>query len=181
MVATANRARIEQVLAELGLTLSHPRLAALVAFDEATGLVPTLCPATGQEHLLGPGAAVAWLSLATAAAADGIVLELISGFRSYAYQRDLIRRKREAGRSLDDILQSVAPPGFSEHHTGEAVDIGSPGCDDLTASFADTDAFRWLAANARRLGWTMSYPAGNPFGYIYEPWHWKWHPQKNTP
>jgi len=61
------------------------------------------------------------------------------------------------------------------------VDIGCPGCDDLTASFADTAAFRWLAANAERLGWTMSYPAGNEFGYVYEPWHWKWHPPQLIP
>jgi zinc D-Ala-D-Ala carboxypeptidase len=180
MVASPNRQRIEQVLADLDLTLSHPRLALLVAFDEAAELVPTRCEVTGEEHLLAPGASAAWTGLAQGAAADGVILELVSGFRSYAYQRDLIQRKREAGRTLDDILQSVAPPGFSEHHTGEAADIGSPGCDDLTASFADTAAFAWLAANARRWGWTMSYPAGNEFGYVYEPWHWKWRPSSPT-
>jgi D-alanyl-D-alanine carboxypeptidase len=181
MVAPTNRQRIEQVLAELGMTLSHPRLARLIAFDEATELILTRCEITGEVHLLNPGAAQAWIGLAKAAAADGVILELVSGFRSYAYQRDLIQRKREAGRALDDILQSVAPPGFSEHHTGEAADIGSPGCDDLTASFADSAAFSWLAANARRFGWTMSYPAGNEFGYVYEPWHWKWRLSSPTP
>jgi D-alanyl-D-alanine carboxypeptidase len=181
MVATANLARIEQVLGELGMTLTHPRLARLVAFNEATELVSTRCLASGEEHRLSGPAASAWVSLAQTAADAGVALELVSGFRSYAYQRDLIRKKREAGRTLEDILQSVAPPGFSEHHTGEAADIGSPGCEDLTASFAATDAFRWLAANAGRFGWTMSYPAGNSFGYVYEPWHWKWNPIKTTP
>jgi len=181
MVAITNRIRIERVLAELGMTPAHPRLARLTAFDEATALVPTRCAASGVEHLLSPATSAAWSGLVRAAARDGIGLELISGFRSYAYQRDLIQKQQAAGRPLGDILQSVAPPGFSEHHTGEAVDIGCPGCDDLTASFADTAAFRWLAANAERLGWTMSYPAGNEFGYVYEPWHWKWHPPQLIP
>ncbi len=178
MVATANRARIEQVLGELGMTLAHPRLAGLAAFGEATELAPVRCLVSGEQHLLTDAAAAAWNRLATAAGADGLALELISGFRSYAYQRDLIRRKLEAGRALEEILQSVAPPGFSEHHTGEAADIGSPDCVDLTASFADTAAFQWLAAKARGFGWTMSYPPGNESGYVYEPWHWKWHPPK---
>jgi D-alanyl-D-alanine carboxypeptidase len=181
MVATTNRARIEQILAELGMAPGHPRLARLTAFDEATSLVPTRCRVTGEEHLLAPGAAAGWTALANAAAQAGVALELVSGFRSYAYQRDLIRRKLEAGRALDEVLQSVAPPGYSEHHTGEAADIGSPGCDDLTAAFADSAAFRWLAEEARRFGWTMSYPPGNDFGYVYEPWHWKWNPSPRTP
>jgi D-alanyl-D-alanine carboxypeptidase len=181
MVATPNRARIEEILAELGMTPAHPRLARLTAFDEATGLVAARCRVTGEVHQLTPAAAAQWQVLADEADAAGIRLELISGFRSYAYQRDLIRRKQEAGRTLEDILQSIAPPGFSEHHTGEAADIGCPGCDDLSASFAGSAAFRWLEANAGRMGWTMSYQAGNEFGYVYEPWHWKWNPSPRTP
>ncbi len=181
MAAPANLARISRMLAELGMTPSHPRLVRLVAFDEATELVPVRRPFSDRGHLLTEAAAAAWARLAGAAAADGAALELISGFRSYGYQLDLIRRQREAGRVLDEILQSVAPPGFSEHHTGEAADLGVPGCSDLTASFADTAAFRWLEANARRFGWTMSYPPGNESGYVYEPWHWKWNPQNVTP
>jgi D-alanyl-D-alanine carboxypeptidase len=181
MVATSNRARIERILTELGMAPDHPRLARLTAFDEATALVPTRCTVSGDEHLLAPAASAAWLALVDAAVRDGVVLELVSGFRSYDYQRDLIRRKLEAGRALDEVLQSVAPPGYSEHHTGEAADIGSPGCDDLTAAFADCGAFRWLADRAGRFGWTMSYPPGNDFGYVYEPWHWKWHPSPRTP
>jgi D-alanyl-D-alanine carboxypeptidase len=180
-VTGANRVRIEGILTELGMTPAHPRLATLVAFDEATDLVPTLCHVTGEELLLAPAASSAWTGLVQAGAADGIILEFSSGFRSYNYQRDLIRKKQEAGRSLEDILRSVAPPGFSEHHTGEAVDVGSPGCDDLTASFAACAAFPWLTENARKFGWTLSYPEGNNFGYVYEPWHWKWNPEKITP
>jgi D-alanyl-D-alanine carboxypeptidase len=181
MAATTHWIRIERALAELGMTPDHPRLARLAAFDEAADLVATRCTVSGEEHRLAPGAAAAWTALAKAAATAGIGLALVSSFRSYAYQRDLIRKKQEAGRALDDILQSVAPPGYSEHHTGEAADIGSPGCDDLTASFAETPAFAWLAANAGRFGWTMSYPAGNDYGYVYEPWHWKWNPPRTTP
>lgn len=177
----ANRERIGRILAELGLPPAHPRLARLVAFNEAPGLAPLRCRFSGEEHRLTPDAAAAWTRLADAAAAAGVSLGLVSGFRSYDYQHSLVRRKLEAGLTLEEILQSVAPPGYSEHHTGEAADVGSTGCADLTASFAECPAFAWLAAHAERFGWTMSYPAGNRFGYVYEPWHWKWHPDPNPP
>jgi len=43
--------------------------------------------------------------------------------------------------------------------------------------FGETDAFAWLKANAARFGFVMSFPLNNPWGFIYEPWHWCWHPQ----
>jgi D-alanyl-D-alanine carboxypeptidase len=68
-----------------------------------------------------------------------------------------------------------APPGFSEHSTGYAVDLGdasAPGT-DLSPSFQSTRAFAWLQANANRYHFTLSFPEGNRQGVNYEPWHWR--------
>ncbi len=121
-----------------------------------------------------PAAAAAWHRLEAAAALDGITLLPVSGFRSVARQTEIIRRKRAAGRPLEDILRLIAAPGFSEHHSGRAIDIGCPGHTDLEENFAETPAFRWLERHAPAAGFRLSYPRGNPWGIGYEPWHWYW-------
>jgi D-alanyl-D-alanine carboxypeptidase len=76
------------------------------------------------------------------------------------------------GRPLDDILTHIAIPGFSEHHSGRAVDIHEDGHTVLEEEFEKTQAFAWLRENAARFGFRLSYPRGNDQGIIYEPWHW---------
>ena len=124
---------------------------------------------------LTPPAAEAWTRLRAAAAGAGIQLVPISGFRSVARQVEIIREKRAAGHGIDDILRYVAAPGFSEHHTGEALDIGSDEHIELDEAFEQTAAFRWLERHARDFGFQLSYPRGNVHGIGYEPWHWRWH------
>src|SRR5690606_41627176 len=77
-------------------------------------------------------------------------------------------------RSSDLILEVNAAPGWSEHHSGRAVDISAPGEPPAEESFEATPAFAWLRANAAGLGFTMSYPRDNPHGIVYEPWHWRY-------
>jgi D-alanyl-D-alanine carboxypeptidase len=107
-----------------------------------------------------------------AAERDGIALIPVSGFRSVARQTLIIRRKLAAGQRIDAILKLVAAPGYSEHHTGRALDIGTPGQPLLEESFAGTPAFKWLRRHASRFHFTLSYPRRNPHGIAYEPWHW---------
>ena len=83
--------------------------------------------------------------------------------------------KVAAGMPMDEILRVSAAPGYSEHHTGCAIDITTPGSEPLEEEFEHTDAFRWLVRSAERFGFAMSYPRDNAFGIIYEPWHWQWH------
>lgn len=123
--------------------------------------------------LLAP-AARAWRRLRETASGDGVVLQAISGYRSHAYQLGIVERKRARGLSLDAILAVNAAPGFSEHHSGRALDIGAPGEPPAEESFEHTEAFVWLQANAGRFGFRMSYPRHNPHGIVYEPWHWCW-------
>ena len=84
----------------------------------------------------------------------------------------LFRQKLAAGREIEAILRVNAAPGFSEHHTGRAVDIATPGTRPLTAEFENSKAFAWLTANAATFGFTMPYGRGNVFGFEFEPWHW---------
>jgi D-alanyl-D-alanine carboxypeptidase len=121
---------------------------------------------------LTPEAADRWRRMGAAAVNDGIRLLIVSGFRSFEYQAQLIRKKLAAGQTIGEILQVNAAPGFSQHHTGMAVDVASPGSRPLTEDFDGSDAFRWLVGNAGRFGFSMTYPRDNPWGFVYEPWHW---------
>jgi D-alanyl-D-alanine carboxypeptidase len=88
------------------------------------------------------------------------------------YQADLIRKKLAAGQDIASILKVNAAPGFSEHHTGRAVDIATPGSRPLTDEFDGTRAFAWLQDHAQRHSFSMPYGRDNVYGFAYEPWHW---------
>ncbi len=137
--------------------------------DELVDVGPNL---VGRMQRLAPEAAARWQAMADAAARDGVRLMIVSGFRSFDYQADLIRKKLAAGQGIDEILRVNAAPGFSQHHSGRALDLATPGCRPLTEEFEDTEAFAWLGKNAADFGFSLSYPAGNPDGFVYEPWHW---------
>ncbi|WP_395374910.1 D-alanyl-D-alanine carboxypeptidase family protein [Marinicella sp. W31] len=107
-----------------------------------------------------------------AAYQDGIQLDVVSAYRDYAYQADLILNKLNKGQPIHDILQVNAPPGYSEHHSGRALDLSTPGFEPLSEAFEDSAAFNWLCNNAKQHGFRMSYPRDNMDGIIYEPWHW---------
>lgn len=126
----------------------------------------------GKPFLLVSSAAKAWREMKSAAAREGITLLPFSGFRSYQYQMQLIATRLKSGRVLEDILTHIAIPGFSEHHSGRAVDVHAAGRPLLEEAFENTAEFAWLSANAARFGFRLSYPRENSSGIIYEPWHW---------
>lgn len=129
----------------------------------------------GRDHLLVPAAAEAWRTLKAAALRDGVSLFIVSAFRSVVRQTEIIRRKLDAGATIEEILTVCAPPGFSEHHTGRAVDVSTVGSPSLQVEFDQTPAFTWLMRHTNDFGFHLSYPDGNPHGYRYEPWHWCFH------
>lgn len=157
---------------ELGIRPDYAEASGQPIHGEATELLDVGPNLIGRIQQLTPHAATQWAALVAAAAGEGVVLLMVSGFRSVNYQATLIRNKIEAGQRIGDILQVNAAPGFSEHHTGRAVDIATPGSRPLTEDFDSTEAFRWLQARAANFGFFMSYPRGNPWGISYEPWHW---------
>lgn len=140
--------------------------------EEATTLEIAEVGADGRNHLLVSSAAEAWRCLKAAALVDGIDLYIVSAFRSIDRQAEIVRRKLEAGVAVESILTICAPPGFSEHHTGRAVDISTPGSRALEVEFDKTPAYAWLTGRAAEFGYYLSYPIGNSCGYQYEPWHW---------
>ncbi len=156
----------------LGISSAYLQQRGLRPCAEASALVLADVGADGREFRLTPAAAQSWRAMQLAAAADGITLVLESAFRSVARQTEILRIKLAAGDTLEQALQWVAPPGYSEHHTGCAVDIGTPGSVALREEFETTTAFAWLRAQAGRHGFLMSFPRGNVQGYSYEPWHW---------
>jgi D-alanyl-D-alanine carboxypeptidase len=145
-------------------------------FQESSSLVSIGRDYHDREAFLEPSAAHAWQAMRTRAGDSGITLLLISAFRSIAQQEEIVGRKLRRGLSWDEILKLSAYPGFSEHHTGTAIDIATPDCIQLIETFEKTAAFRWLQQNGYRFGFQMSYPRGNSSGVAYEPWHWRWHP-----
>ena len=166
---------LKQLHRSLGIPADYAAARRLKPHREARGLVSIgRAPDDGKILRLTPRAAGAWKKMREAAAHDGIVLLPLSGFRSVARQTTIIRRKLAAGQRITDILRLVAAPGFSEHHTGRALDIGSPEHVELDEHFARTAAFRWLRRHAREFGFHLSYPRGNRHRIAYEPWHWCW-------
>lgn len=159
-------------LAALGISSELISARGLLECEEATSLVLAEVGPDGREHLLAPLAADAWRNLKTAALADGIDLFIVSAFRSIDRQAEIVRRKLEAGAEVETTLTVCAPPGFSEHHTGRAVDLSTSGSCALEIEFDQTPAFVWLTKHAAEFGYYLSYPISNSYGYQYEPWHW---------
>lgn len=157
---------------ELGIPEDYGLDGRKPVFEEAVDLVDVGPNLVGRMQRLVPETAARWAEMVGAAAEDGVTLLIVSGFRGIDYQARLIRKKLNAGQILSDILTVSAAPGFSEHHTGRAVDIATPGSRPLTEEFEHSDAFRWLTGNAALYGFSMTYPRENSYGFVYEPWHW---------
>ncbi len=107
---------------------------------------------------------------------DGIYLVFLSGYRSINLQNDIfyslksIRNQEAAERA-----RVSAPPGYSEHSTGFAIDIGDATQreTDFATDFENTDAFRWLIKNAAKFHFKLSFNKDNKY-IDYEPWHWRY-------
>jgi D-alanyl-D-alanine carboxypeptidase len=163
---------LRELHTELGIPTSYGQDTGLPTYGEPAELVDVGPNLVGRMQRLTAAAAQQWQAMTTAAAADGVELLIVSGFRSIEYQAALIRNKIEAGQVIGDILTVNTAPGYSEHHTGQAVDIATLGSRPLTEEFETSAAFQWLQQRAQEFGFSMSYPRDNPWGISYEPWHW---------
>ncbi len=157
---------------ELGIPANYGRNTDQPIFPEAGELVEVGPNLVGRMQRLAPETARQWAAMVAAAKSDSVLLMIVSGYRSVEYQAALIRKKTNAGQGIDEILTVNAAPGYSEHHTGLAIDIATPGSRPLTEEFESTEAFRWLGVNANNFGFSMTYPRDNCWGIAYEPWHW---------
>lgn len=116
--------------------------------------------------------------LLDAARKDGIKMKPATAFRSLEQQRRLFESgAKKKGISKTSYAWWTAPPGFSEHHTGLAVDFveaGNPKADFTPERFKKTGAFAWLKNNAARFGFELSFPENNGLRVAFEPWHWRY-------
>jgi zinc D-Ala-D-Ala carboxypeptidase len=120
-------------------------------------------------------AALALMKLIYAARDDNTWIIPVSGFRNVAQQEKLYKDQIQRRGSETEAAKISAPPGYSEHHTGYAIDVadGNSSLTDLSYKFAESDAFRWLSQHAQEYGFELSFPQNNSQGVSYEPWHWR--------
>lgn len=121
-------------------------------------------------HRLRKPAFESLVSMDAAARGEGVSLLVSSAYRSYAYQKDLFARNvTELGEK--EAARVSAAPGASQHQLGTAADFGS-----ITDAFAATKAGAWMAVNAGRFGFSLSYPKGmeEETGYVWESWHYRY-------
>jgi D-alanyl-D-alanine carboxypeptidase len=107
--------------------------------------------------------------------AAGLEPSILSGYRSYSEQ--YLAWKWWNSQYPERVAIMSARAGHSEHQLGTTVDFGSPALDHLFhVDFATTPEGVWLAGNAHRYGFTMSYPADtyDITGFKYEPWHYRY-------
>jgi D-alanyl-D-alanine carboxypeptidase len=166
--------RAMRALGELGIPASLMSELRRPLCEECQDLVSIGLDMFGREQRMERWAAAQWEAMRLAADQEEVVLTMVSAFRSFDYQQQIIARKLAAGLSIQQIVSVSALPGFSEHHTGRAIDIATPGCPPLTEALKQTPAFEWLTRRGQDFGFRMSYPKGNESGIIYEPWHWLW-------
>jgi murein DD-endopeptidase MepM/ murein hydrolase activator NlpD len=133
---------------------------------------PTSPSLVGSESL-HKDAAAAFVRMRLAAARQSIELNVVSGFRSNRSQQVLWDNQVAKKGSESAAAKTSAPPGYSEHHTGYALDIGYGNSPDLTAQFETTPAYAWLNQNAAKYGFSQSFTRGSSQGADNEPWHWR--------
>ena len=161
---------------QLGIPINYERTTRLSPQVTPTDLVSIGTDIYGRPQRLRSDAALAWRSLRESAQAASVEIQLVSAYRSIEYQVEVIERLIRKGESIADILTRVAAPGFSEHQSGRAVDVTSPDTEVLEEEFDQSDAFHWLMQHGSQHSFFLSYPKGNKFGVIYEPWHWCYRP-----
>ena len=116
------------------------------------------------------------LNMREEAKKDGIYLVFLSGYRSINLQKDIFYSlKSTRNQEAAERARVSAPPGYSEHSTGFAIDIGDATQRETNfeTEFENTNAFRWLTQNAAKFHFKLSFSKNNKY-IDYEPWHWRY-------
>ena len=142
----------------------------ILIVNKEYGLPDTYLPGESTE------ARLAFENMKADAAADGIYLNAFSTYRSY-WSQSRLYNNYVANYGQDPTDTFSAKPGFSEHQTGLAFDIG--GVDrSLWAEedFKYTEEAEWLKKNCTKYGFILRYPEGKEWvtGYMHESWHFRY-------
>lgn len=146
-----------------------PELVKLDGNNPATG-TPASYVISRNDLSLTPETEKILEVMASDAREEGITLVVSSTYRSYDYQKSIYERNvRLYGQEVTD--RESARAGHSQHQLGTAIDFGS-----ITDDFEYTKPGQWLFANAKKYGFSLSFPKGmEPVtGYRYECWHYRY-------
>jgi D-alanyl-D-alanine carboxypeptidase len=160
--------------------------------DAARAYPPASPPPKTISCRINPEMVPALSALLAAASTAGHALVAASCFRSVDQQVDVFFAPAggafvDSPQAIASRAEQIAPPGFSEHHTGLSIDFcdgATPAtCQDFNPRFAETETGKWLQANGSDYGFEMSFPRPSdpcvaasgraPQGVAYEPWHWR--------
>lgn len=111
----------------------------------------------------------------------GRTINVISGYRSPAYQALILSVVLSENKwSVKKTLRRLTLPGCSEHGypPHQAMDVAPERGIKRLEDFDKTEEYNWLLKNAHRFGFRLSYPKGNKYGVMFEPWHWRYVKQK---
>jgi LAS superfamily LD-carboxypeptidase LdcB len=143
---------------------------------------------------LAKKAGKAFEKMQKAAKKEGVVLEIVSGYRSYDRQKAIWNRKYKANetaglspeQNIKKIIEYSTLPGTSRHHWGTDVDIvdgSKPKVGDVLVAekFHNkgpyTQLKKWMDQHAKKFGFYLPYTQNpNRKGFYYEPWHYSYAP-----
>ena len=107
---------------------------------------------------------------------EGVYLVFLSGFRSIELQKEIFYSLKSIRSQIAmERARVSAPPGYSEHSTGFAIDIGDAlkRETDFEVEFETTSAYKWLERNAAKYHFKLSFDRKQN-SVDYEPWHWRY-------
>lgn len=174
-IALKNTTTIQQQLTSNQLSYGHFPY----ALADANQMIIVGSYAAGKEQRfesMNSEAGKALMRMIYAARDNGIWIVPVSGFRTVEQQQKLFQDQIKRRGSPEAAAKISAPPGYSEHHTGLALDLtdGKFPRQDISLEFEKSEAYRWLTRHGKEFGFELSFPRNNPQGVSFEPWHWRY-------
>lgn len=136
--------------------------------DELTQIPPEFALNSSEIYILA-GAYESFIEMLAKAHEDGIELLAESAYRSINYQNRIFVRRMKQGHTFEETCRYVAPPGYSQHMLGTAIDF-SPS----DWSFAESPQYQWLQENGADFGFEETYSRNNRYHISWESWHWNY-------
>ncbi|MFH7025914.1 MAG: D-alanyl-D-alanine carboxypeptidase family protein [Heteroscytonema crispum UTEX LB 1556] len=178
-VVAANPTSIQQPLQQQATSnsVSYGHFAYAQANPNQMMIVGSYATNKDQRYeTMNRDAGLAFMNMIYAAREEGVWIIPVSGFRDIQQQQKLFKGQIKRLGSTKEAAKISAPPGYSEHHTGFALDLtdGKSSKQDINVDFEKTEAFRWLTRRGKEFGFELSFGRNNPQGVSYEPWHWRY-------
>lgn len=198
-----NKPNLTPINTPPSITGNHTVDQRIISIAKQEGYVLQATPQNGLQRISGELfqkiAQRDWRAMRYAASKEGFSLDMVSGFRTFQRSRELFNKRftnntmnkvghkfsnqeivsGKANEVIRQTLRHTAPPGFSKHHTGYAVDLRDANSGLPYTSFGRTRAYQWLSKNnflnAKRFGFVPSYPFGaSNIGPDPEAWEYVW-------